>query len=270
MSVALSRFAFRLGSRFVSRPVRGLGAPCAGTLALALVCAVGVGTARAEDPKVSSVDEFDTFRGGIRLGFWIRPELKDLSLKVPIQSTAPANVQTLPREFDAKDVGLDASDPTMADVVNGVHGAPTGELFLDTRWISLSLRGVAPFQYKGTKTFTAQTLKVGNLEIAAGALVKSKLILWLAGFDVAVNILNDQYVRVGPVIGLRALGLHASVTGRGSVTVNGQTAGRFKAGAKAAPGRCSPDPARNSPPPRRVSPSPPDRRAHGSYSPPNR
>lgn len=155
----------------------------------------GAGELLERDP-----DEFETTWIGVRLGAWYRP-LKEMQLRV--NGTGPGGVVVGDR-FDIED-DLGVSDRVWSDW--GFRDwIPEAEVFVDTRWISLSVWGVAPFEYRGRGRFT-RTVSFGGQTFAANVPTESRFEQWFVGVDMKGNLLNNQVIALSPLVGMRAIGI---------------------------------------------------------------
>lgn len=194
----------------------------AGTLALTFA-----GTARADGDK----DEFETSWFGIRPEFWYSPALglqaqvggkfANLPGTLPTQGSIPSSLGlNLPTRFDAnKDLGVNTNTPFMSELPQ-VPGPLGLEIFADTRWVSLSAWGVLPFSYHGHTTIS-ENITVDGFTFSATRPVETTLEQALAGFDVKVNLLNNRFVRLSPVLAVRALAINWTVKDTGVPPIPG-------------------------------------------------
>ena len=185
--------------------------------------------ARADDsPSKSSSDDdaFETSWFGLRPEFWYAPTL-GLQAQVGGKQGASSTIggsggETLaiPTRFDAnKDLGVADHTPQMTGVPE-VPGTLGLEMFADTRWVSLSFWGFAPFSYHG-HTSISESYTIDGFTFSATRPVETTLEQALAGFDIEVNIINNRFVRLSPVVACRALAIDWSIKDTGIPPIPG-------------------------------------------------
>lgn len=175
-------------------------------LALALVAMFALtGVAYAEDEDGG--DDFDTSWFGARIGIFYRPEM-DLKVEVSGTPDLPgvpgALVGLLGTSVDIQD------DLGVTETVSSEYmfqdGIVEAELFFDTRWASVALWGIMPYEYTGQTALT-RTINFGGQQFSATTQVESKFRQYHGGIDVKINILNNEFVRLSPVVGVRVIGI---------------------------------------------------------------
>lgn len=180
-------------------------------LALAAVfAACFAAPARAQDDDVSDDDDdddFDTTWFGARLGIFYRPTM-DLRANVSGNpaGTGPGGtlLGLLGTSIDIeRDLGVTETVESEYMFNNGIL---EGEVFVDTRFASISLWGIAPYEYRGDTNLT-RTINFGGQSFTASTPVESKFRQYHVGLDVKINIINNRYVRLSPVVGVRLLGI---------------------------------------------------------------
>jgi hypothetical protein len=179
-------------------------APLVLTLALGAIVAP---PARADDDDAGDVDDddddFDTSWFGARLGVFYRPTM-DMELSISGRSrTAQAFTALLGTRVDIKD------DLGVTETVDSEYmfedGIVEGEVFFDTRFASVSVWGILPYEYRGDVVLT-RTINFGGQQFSASTPVESKFRQYHAGIDIKINLINNQFVRLSPIIGVRLLG----------------------------------------------------------------
>jgi hypothetical protein len=156
-----------------------------------------------EDEDEDEDDEFETFHIGGRLGIWYRPEIS-MDAKIG-GDQGLANI--IPDTFDIeRDLGV--SQNVISDYGNDFdeNAIMELELFVETEWIGIYVLLVAPYEYQGKTTLT-KTIEFGGQQFSASTDVESTFRQWYGGLDFEINILNNRYVRVSPLLGIRALGI---------------------------------------------------------------
>jgi hypothetical protein len=170
------------------------------SLSLGLVSAAGV--ARADDAHAAD-DDFDTTWFGARLGLWYRP---DMNMKVAVSGSSRTAqfISLIGTEVNIKrDLGVRGNATSDYSFENGI---PEAEVFFDSRFASISLWAVAPFEYTGRTTLT-RTITFGGAAFTVSQPVDSRFRQTLLGLDLRFNILNNQYVRLSPIVAIRMLGI---------------------------------------------------------------
>lgn len=166
----------------------------------ALLMATFAAPALAQD----EADEFDTSWFGARLGIFYRPEM-DLKAEVSGTGTqANALFGLLGTSLDIQD-DLGVTETVTSDYMFQ-DGILEAEVFFDTRFASVSVWGIAPYEYKGEASLT-RTINFGGAQFSASTPVESRFRQYHVGLDVKINILNNEYVRLSPVVALRVLGI---------------------------------------------------------------
>lgn len=156
---------------------------------------------RAQDDEA---DEFDTSWFGARIGIFYRPEM-DLKAEV---SGSGTQGNTL---FGLLGTSLDIQDDlgvteTVESEYMFQNGILEGELFFDTRWASISLWGIAPYEYKGDTALT-RTINFGGAQFSASTPVESRFRQYHVGLDVKINVINNRYLRLSPIVAARFLAI---------------------------------------------------------------
>ena len=189
-----------------------------GAVAIGLLLA-GLGLAGpAGAQEDDDEDEFPTTWVGGRLGLWYRPEI-DMRARVNgrLPSVAGALLGT---SFDIeRDLGVTETVQSDYMFENGVLEA---EAFFETRWISLSVWGVAPFSYEGD-TVLQRSITFAGVTFTANQPVTSRFEQWFAGADVKVNLLNGSIVAVSPLVGLRAIAIDWEIRAGPPLNLTGDT-----------------------------------------------
>ncbi|HZU98367.1 MAG TPA: hypothetical protein VFF73_16795 [Planctomycetota bacterium] len=164
------------------------------------------GVARADDEKE---EEFSTTWFGGRLEVWYQPSLS-LHAKVGGLQDPTGNFVTNNTQFDAHDdLGVKTNTPVPTYL--GFDGGPiVFGAFADTRWVSLDAFWITPFQYTG-HTLLTRSFSFAGATISASQPVDTTLAQSIAGVDIKVNILNNRYVRVSPILAFRALAVDWTV-----------------------------------------------------------
>jgi len=165
--------------------------------------------ARAQDDEVDADDDddFDTSWFGARVGLYYRPQM-NLRAQVSGQPEVPGFggqlVGLLGTSIDIeRDLGVTETVESEYMFNNGIV---EGEVFVDTRWASISLWGIMPYEYRG-KTNMTRTVNFGGQQFTASTPVESKFRQYHVGLDVKINIINNKFVRLSPVVGVRLLGI---------------------------------------------------------------
>ncbi len=181
----------------------------------ALVVAVTVlapAVARAEDEKAAE-DVFETTYFGAKAEVWYQPALRlNAAVVGGLQANQIANLFLQNSTFDAHDdlgVKTNTPQPTYLDF----FGSPIIlDAFVDTRWLSIEGFWVTPFEYKGETVLTRQFMFAGAT-FALAERVKTRLAQSFLGVDIKVNILNNRFVRLSPILAVRALAIDWAVEG---------------------------------------------------------
>lgn len=172
-------------------------------LALAVLSpALAPTVARADDAEEE--EEFDTTWLGLRLEYWYRPAI-DMEMQIGGQAfnqLAPLGLTGTPIDIH-DDLGVEETPSSDYMFDNGIFAA---EAFFDTRWVSLRVGLTPPFQYDG-ETIITRTINFGGQTFTASTPVESKFRQFLGHVEVGINIINNDYVRLAPVVSLRAIGV---------------------------------------------------------------
>lgn len=171
---------------------------------IALSALLSVGLAAPTRAQDGEVDEFDTSWFGARLGIFYRPEM-DLKAEVSGEGTQSGSL------FGLLGTSIDIQDDlgvteTVESEYMFQNGILEGEVFFDTRWSSISLWGIAPYEYKG-KTSLTRTINFGGAQFSASTPVESRFRQYHVGLDVKINIINNEYVRLSPIVAARILAI---------------------------------------------------------------
>ena len=161
----------------------------------------------AEDDAVSEETEFETFHIGLKGGFWYRPSIRMNAqvsglgigggLPVPLRGT----------EIDLeRDLGVGESPHSDISVDLNAEAVLEFMPFVETRWVGVYGWFVVPFEYRGKKV-VERSLQFGNGNFTASTTVDSKFRQLFFGTDVTINIFNNRFFRIAPLVGLRALGV---------------------------------------------------------------
>lgn len=164
-------------------------------IGLALLASLAAAPARADE-----ADDFDTSWIGARLGIFYRPEM---NLRAKVAGTTPASpLGLLGSSLDIRD-DLGVRQTVQSDYMFQ-NGILEGELFFDTRWSSVSLWAVAPYEYEGKATLS-RTINFGGAQFTASTPVESRFRQFHVGIDFKINIINNRWVRLSPVVAARVL-----------------------------------------------------------------
>ncbi len=168
-------------------------------LTVGLMLASFAAPSRAQDDE-----EFDTSWFGARLGIFYRPEM-DLKAEVSGKGSQPSSL------FGLLGTSLDIQDDlgvteTVQSEYMFQNGILEGEVFFDTRWSTISLWGIAPYEYKGDAALT-RTINFGGAQFAASTPVESRFRQYHVGLDVKINIINNRYLRLSPIAAVRLLAI---------------------------------------------------------------
>ncbi len=153
-------------------------------------------------------DEFKPTWFGLRAEIWYQPTM-----------SAQANVGFQGQSFhlDAHDdlgVLVDTPKPRYLDFSPGPLAL---EAFVDTRWLSVSIWWITPFEYHGTRIVT-QTFTFFGQTFQTQTPTETDLAQSILGIDIKANLLNNRWVRLSPVVAARCLAIDWTVKG----TVAGQ------------------------------------------------
>jgi hypothetical protein len=189
----------------MSRSLRRVVVP----LALAAVfggCFAAPARAQDDDEVDADDDDFDTTWFGARLGLFYRP-----SMNLQAQVSGDPGGTGLGSFFGLLGTSIDIErDLGVTETVESEYmfnnGILEGEVFFDTRFASISVWGIAPYEYRGDTTIT-RTINFGGQQFSASTPVESKFRQYHAGLDIKINIINNKFVRLSPVVGVRLLGI---------------------------------------------------------------
>jgi hypothetical protein len=178
------------------------------TLAAAvLVLALAPSISRAEDER--KAEPFETSWFGASLELWYEPHLS-LHGKVGGLQDPTGFVTIQNTEFDAHDdLGVLTNTPKTTYLDFG-YGTFVPRVFVDTRWISLETFWVTPFEYTGQSTIT-RSFSFAGAQFKVSQPVETDLAQSIAGFEIKVNILNNRFVRVSPIIAVDAIAIDWTV-----------------------------------------------------------
>lgn len=167
-------------------------------------------------------DEFKTGWVGLRAGFWYRPSIR-MNAQVTGRGFAGALTNILGTEIDLeRDLAVRESPYSETSIDFDAEAVVELTPFVETRWVSVYGWITAPFEYRGN-TQVSRDLSFGGATFTAATNVTSKFRQVFFGADVAVNIFNNRFFRVAPLIGLRAIGVDWEIKARGP---SGQTLAR--------------------------------------------
>lgn len=187
----------------------------------------------AQDEEVSADEaddddedsEFSTNWIGLRGGFWYRPSIR-MNAQVTGRGLTGGLANVLGTEIDIeRDLGVRESPHSDTSVDFDAEAVVELSPFLETRWVSVYGWVTAPFEYRG-RTQTSRTLNFGGATFTAATNVRSTFRQLFFGTDVAVNVFNNRFFRVAPLVGLRAIGVDWEVESRdlsGRVLASGDT-----------------------------------------------
>ncbi len=167
----------------------------------------------AEDEGDDGDDEFDTFHVGMRIGAWYQPEI-DFNVRVG-GSGLPGQIgQILPTSFDAeRDLSI-RGNPKSEYLVDFDQSAILElEPFIHTRFLNIAVQWIAPFEYEGRASLT-RTISFGGVDFSANQSVDAKFRQAFLGAEVGINIFNNEFFRISPVVGLRALAIDWEIQNR--------------------------------------------------------
>jgi hypothetical protein len=165
---------------------------------------------RAEGSKKSEgSSEFPTTWFGVRLGFWYQPQL-DMNMKIGGTSQGAVLINTLFQnsKIDVEqDLSVRTRQAAPIDYFESFeYGVPEAEVFFDSEWLSVSFWGVSPFRYHGEKQITRSITFAGQT-FSLSTNVDTTLDQAIGGVDVKVNIFNNRFFRVSPILAGRVLAL---------------------------------------------------------------
>jgi len=184
--------------------------------------------ALADDEDAVSADsdddegEFSTNWVGLRAGLWYRPSIR-MNAQVTGRGFTGGLANVLGTEIDIeRDLGVRESPHSETSVDFDAEAVVELTPFVETRWVSVYGWITAPFEYRG-RTQVGRTLNFGGATFTASTNVRSKFRQVFFGTDVAINIFNNRFFRVAPLVGLRALGVDYEIKARNAA---GQTLAR--------------------------------------------
>ncbi|MGE0713560.1 MAG: hypothetical protein AB7N76_36945 [Planctomycetota bacterium] len=178
------------------------------TCAALLLCAAPAPLFAEEDEKEAEESEFTTTWIGLRAGGYYRPAF-NMNAQVSGRSRSVfGQVATLiGNEFDVgRDLGVTENVHTEGYIDFAGEAALELEPFVDTRWVSVHGWVVTPFEYQGQRTLT-RTINFAGTSFSTNVNVESKFKQFMFGTDVLLNIFNNRFFRISPLIALRALGI---------------------------------------------------------------
>jgi hypothetical protein len=173
-------------------------------VAAALALALAPAAVFAQDKEKDEDDEFDTSYIGARLEYWYRPSM-DMQVQVGGQSfsqLAPLGLTGTPLDIQ-DDLGVTETVESDYMYRNGIFA---GEIFIDTRWLSVSAQLTPPFEYRGEAVRTV-AFSFGGQQFQASVPVESKFRQALAAVEVKINLLNNRWFRISPLVALHAIGV---------------------------------------------------------------
>ncbi len=174
--------------------------------AAVLALALSPSASRAEDDKE---EPFETSWFGGSLELWYEPHIS-LHGKVGGFQDPTGTVTLNNTSFDAHDdLGVLTNTPRMTLVDFG-YGTLAPRVFVDTRWISLEAFWVMPFEYRGEATIT-HAFSFAGAQFQLSRPVETDLAQSIAGFEIRVNILNNRFVRLSPIVAVDAIAIDWTV-----------------------------------------------------------
>jgi hypothetical protein len=168
-------------------------------------------------------DEFETSWFGIRPEIWYEPTLSAQAKVGGLQGALGTNLVPDNTTLDAsKDLGVltHTPKPRYLDFSPGPLGL---EAYVDTRWISISLWGVTPFEYHG-RTVVTQSFSFAGFTFSVSRPVETDLAQALGGADIKINIINNRFVRISPILAVRAFAIDWTVQDVGQPVIPGAKA----------------------------------------------
>ncbi len=198
-------------------------------LCLALV-PLGASPSLADDEEAVSdsdddASEFSTNWVGLRAGLWYRPSIR-MNAQVTGRGLTGGLANVLGSEIDIeRDLAVRESPHSETSVDFDAEAVVELTPFLETRWVSVYGWVTAPFEYRG-RTQVGRTVSFGGATFTASTNVRSKFRQVFFGTDVAINVFNNRFFRVAPLIGLRAIGVDWEIKARnaaGQVIASGDT-----------------------------------------------
>jgi hypothetical protein len=158
-------------------------------------------------------DEFSTTWFGFRGGFWYRPSIR-MNAQVTGRGFVGGLANVLGSEIDIeRDLAVRESPHSETSVDFDAEAVVELSPFVETRWVSVYGWVTAPFEYRGN-TQLGRSLSFGGATFTASSNVRSKFRQLFFGTDVAVNIFNNRFFRVAPLVGLRAIGVDWEIRSR--------------------------------------------------------
>lgn len=160
-------------------------------------------------------DEFDTGWFGVRVGAWYRPSF---ALDVQVSGTESGLLSgLLGTDLNAeRDLGL-TENPKSDYLVDFDQSAVLElEAFIETSLVSVYAWWIAPFEYEGDTTVT-RDFNFGGTSFSVSERVRSRFRQTFVGFDLELNVLNNRWVRVSPLLSVRAIGIDWEVRDAGGL-----------------------------------------------------
>jgi hypothetical protein len=170
--------------------------------------------------KPEKRDEFETSWFGLRPEVWYEPTLSLQGKVGGLQGLTGTNLVPDSTRIDAHDnlgVLTHTPKPTYLDFGPGPIGL---EMFVDTRWVSVSLWGVTPFEYHG-RTTVNQSFTFGGFTFNVSRPIETDLAQALGGMDLKVNLLNNRFIRLSPVLAARVFAIDWTVQDVGQPPIPG-------------------------------------------------
>lgn len=170
-------------------------------------------------------DEFSTTWVGVKGGFWYRPNIR-MNAQVTGRGVTGGLATVFGSEIDIeRDLAVRENPYSETSVDFDAEAVVELSPFLETRWVSVYGWVTAPFEYRG-RTQTGRTLNFGGATFTAATNVRSKFRQLFFGTDVTINIFNNRFFRVAPLVGLRTIGVDWEIESRdlsGRVLARGDT-----------------------------------------------
>lgn len=182
-----------------------------GLFALGLWPALGAAPLYAEEEAAASEeaagdDEFETTWIGLRAGAWYRPNIR-MNAQVTGRGFVGGLSNVLGSEIDIeRDLGVRESPYSEAAVDFDAEAVVELRPFMETRWVSVYGWLVTPFEYRGDRVLGRQ-LSFGGATFTASTTVRSKFRQFFMGTDVAINVFNNRWFRVSPMVSARAIAI---------------------------------------------------------------
>lgn len=190
-------------------------APLALALLLPLLAAPTPARAEDEGPgaggwedelpaKDDEDDAFDTSWFGVRIGAWYRPSF---SLEAQVSGTENGLLGLRGTDINVeRDLGV-TENPKSDYLVDFDQSAVLElEAFIETRLVSVYAWWIAPFEYTGDTTIS-RDINFGGVTFTVSDRVRSRFRQTFVGFDLELNLLNNRWVRVSPLVSVRAIGI---------------------------------------------------------------